>query len=186
MSSSGRKNEAPVLWRESTGMARYGHSTRATSRTTTPSFQRGFRPTCPTAILGSRGSPISESSRPSTTFDKHRTIHGFSVFPGKGQPINKSLDWNPDAVLVEQRDRESWEPLEDGAELARFRFRPGVKPNVRVTSPIPLQAGFEVEFAEGKAITVPLPSMDRLQIGTKAMIDPFLKFFPPQRVPGEV
>ncbi len=118
--------------------------------------------------------------------DKHRTIHGFSVFPGKGQPINKSVDWNPEAVLVQQIDRETWEPLEDGAELARFRFRAGVEPNVRVTGPVTFQAGFEVEFAKGKAITVLMVSMNELQVGIRGMVDSFMKFFPPQRVAGEV
>lgn len=112
--------------------------------------------------------------------DKHRTIHGFSVFPAKGQPIIKSLSWNPDAVLVQQTERESWEPLEDDAELARFRFRPGVEPNVRVTSPILFQAGFGVEFAEGKGITVLMSSMNELQIGVKELIDSFFGFFTPQ------
>lgn len=109
--------------------------------------------------------------------DKHRTIHGFSVFPGKGQPINKSVDWNPEAVLVQQIDRETWEPLEDGAELARFRFRAGVEPNVRVTGPVTFQAGFEVEFAKGKAITVLMVSMNELQVGIRGMVDSFMKFF---------
>lgn len=114
--------------------------------------------------------------------DKHRTIHGFSVLPGKDQPINKSLDWSSDAVLVQQIDRESWEPLEDGAELARFRFRPGVEPNVRVTGPVVFQAGFEAEFAKGKGITVLMPSMDELQIGVQRLIDSFFGFFPPEAV----
>lgn len=114
--------------------------------------------------------------------DKHRTIHGFSVFPIKGQPINRSLLWNPDAVLVQQIDRESWEPLVDGAELARFRFRPGVEPNVRVTSPIAFEAGFEAEFAKGKAITVLMPSMGELLVGVERLIDSFLKFFPSEEI----
>lgn len=118
--------------------------------------------------------------------DKHRTIHGFSVFPNKNRPINKSLSWNSGAVLVQQINRESWEPLEDRAELARFRFRPGVEPNVRVSGPISFEAGFEAEWAEGKAITVLMPSMGELLLGVEKLIDSFLKFFPPQRVPGEV
>ncbi len=112
--------------------------------------------------------------------DKHRTIHGFSVFPARGHPINKSLSWNDEAVLVQQIDRESWEPLKDGAELARLRFRPGIEPNVRVTGPAFFQAGFEAEFAKGKAITVLLSSLDELQVGIRELIDSFFGFFPPQ------
>lgn len=112
--------------------------------------------------------------------DKHRTIHAFSVFPVRGQPINRSLTWNDDAVLVQQKDRESWEPLEDGAELARFRFRPGIEPNVRVTGPVFFKAGFEAEFAKGKAITVGMSSLDELQVGVKELVDSFWEFFPPQ------
>jgi hypothetical protein len=110
--------------------------------------------------------------------DKHRTIHGVSVFPGKGRPINQSLDWNSDAVLIEQKDRETWDPLEDRAELARFRFRPGVEPNVRVTGPIFLQPGFEAEFTETDAVTVLLPSLQALGEGVEQIIDSFAEFFP--------
>lgn len=109
--------------------------------------------------------------------DKHRTIHGFSVFPAKDRSINKSVDWHSEAVLVEQKDRESWDPLEDGAELARFRFRPGVEPNVRVTGPVVLQAGFEVEFADDAGITVLIPSMQALGEGIEAIVSSFRQFF---------
>jgi hypothetical protein len=111
-------------------------------------------------------------------FDKHRMIHGFSAFPIKGGSINKSLSWYPGAVLVEQKERESWEPLEGDAEVARFRFRPGVEPNVRVTGPIPLQAGFEVEFTEKAAFTILMPSMALLREEVRNIIDPFVPFFP--------
>jgi hypothetical protein len=112
--------------------------------------------------------------------DKHRAIHGFSVYPAKGRPINQSVEWNPDAVLVEQKDRESWEALEDRAELARFRFRPGVEPNVRVTSPIFFQAGFEAEFAEGEGVTVLMPSMQTMGEGVEEIVRSFWEFFPQQ------
>jgi hypothetical protein len=113
-------------------------------------------------------------------FDKHRMIHGFSVFPIRGLSINKSLAWNPDAVLVQQKERESFEPLEGCAEIARFRFRPGIEPKVRVTGPIPLQAGFEVEFTEKAGITVWMESMDRLREEVRAIVESFLPFFPAQ------
>jgi hypothetical protein len=112
--------------------------------------------------------------------DKHRAIHGFSVFPAKGRPINESVDWNPEAVLVEQKDRESWEPLKDGAELARFRFRPGVQPNVRVTRPIFFQAGFEAEFAAGEGVTVLMFSMQTMGEGVEEIVRSFWEFFPQQ------
>jgi hypothetical protein len=111
-------------------------------------------------------------------FDKHRTIHGFSAFPVKGGSINKSLDWNSEAVLVEQKERESWEPLEGDAEIARFRFRPGIEPHVRVTGPIPIQAGFEVEFSEKASITLWMESMDHLREEVRAIVDSFVPFFP--------
>jgi hypothetical protein len=113
-------------------------------------------------------------------FDKHRTIHGFSVFPVRGGSINKSLDWNPDAVLVQQKERESSKPLEGRAEIARFRFRPGVEPNVRVTGPVPLQAGFEVEFTEKAGVTVLMESMTHLREAVRTIVDGFVRFFPPE------
>lgn len=112
--------------------------------------------------------------------DKHRTIHGFSVFPDKRKPINQSLSWNPEAVLIEQKNRESWEPLEDGAELARFRFRPGVEPNVRVTGPIFLEAGFEAEFSETEGFTILLGRMQTIGEGIEEIIESFWDFFPEQ------
>lgn len=112
--------------------------------------------------------------------DKHRTIHGFSVFPDKRHSINESLDWNPDAVLVEQKTRESWEPLEDNAELARFRFRPGVEPNVRVTGPIFLQAGFEAEFTETEGFTLLMGRMQAIGEGIEEIVEAFWEFFPEQ------
>lgn len=112
--------------------------------------------------------------------DKHRTIHGFSVFPDKRRPINQSLSWNSDAVLVQQINRESWEPLEDGAELARFRFRPGVEPNVRVTGPIFLEAGFEAEFTETEGFTILMGRMQTIGEAVEEIVKSFWEFFPEQ------
>ncbi len=111
-------------------------------------------------------------------FDKHRMIHGFNVFPAKDGSINKSVTWHSDAVLVEQKGRETWDALEGDAEIARFRFRPGVEPNVRVTSPIALQAGFAVEFSEKAGVTVLMESMARLQVDVKGIVRSFIPFFP--------
>jgi hypothetical protein len=110
--------------------------------------------------------------------DKHRTIHGFSVYPSSNRPINKSLSWNPEAVLIQQKGRESWEPMEGEAELARFRFRPGVEPNVRVTGPLFFEAGFYAEFSPGEGITVLMPSMRVLGEEVEAIVDSFERFFP--------
>ena len=112
--------------------------------------------------------------------DKHRTIHGFSVFPDKRRSINQSLSWNDEAVLVEQKNRESWEPLEDRAELARFRFRPGVEPKVRVTGPIFLEAGFEAEFTETEGFTILMGRMKSIGDAIEEVIRAFWEFFPEQ------
>jgi hypothetical protein len=110
--------------------------------------------------------------------DKHRTIHGFNVYPSNDKPIIKGLTWNSDAVLVEQRDRESFEPLEDGAELARFRFRPGIEPNVRMTRPVFLKAGFEAEFGHNEGVTILTDGMVDLIEGVEEILTSFKQFFP--------
>jgi hypothetical protein len=110
--------------------------------------------------------------------DKHRTIHGFNVFPARGKAINDSISWNPDAILVEQRGGHPFDVLEGRAELARFRFRPGVEPNVRVTGPMFLEAGFEAEFSPGESITVLSDGIKELGESVEGILISFREFFP--------
>lgn len=80
--------------------------------------------------------------------------------------------------MVEQRGGHSFDALEGRAELARFRFRPGVEPNVRVTGPMFLEAGFEAEFSPGESITVLSDGIKEMGASVEGILISFKEFFP--------
>jgi hypothetical protein len=78
--------------------------------------------------------------------DKHRVVHTRHAFPDpeKEREYIESITWNPDAVLLEQRDRpDILEPFENGTEIVAFRFDPNAaEPNMQVPAHFPIVVAF--------------------------------------------
>jgi hypothetical protein len=70
--------------------------------------------------------------------DKHRLLHGTSMFVGWFDPL-KLIEWNRDARLIAAPSRTLPHVLKREVEVACFRFDPaGPEPNVRAKAPPPL------------------------------------------------
>ncbi len=109
--------------------------------------------------------------------DKHRAMHACHLSRPAERSIFDSLTWDGD--LVESREIDLMEPMEDGTELARLRFDPsGPEPEVNVTGPIWMEPSFILDLPHGMAVAVSLGMLPDLIDGAEEVVGSFEQFVP--------